>query len=67
MGQYKNLFIDIEECLGDALDRTGMTNEQAINYTVSELANKKDNPFGKDTIRELTEEVMKNWEEEFSK
>ena len=63
MGQYKNLFIDIEECLGDALNE-GMTNEQAINYTVNELANKKDNPFGKDTIRELTEKVMKNWEEE---
>ena len=66
MGQYKNLFIEVEEYLGDALNE-GMTNEQAIKSVANEIFERKDIVFSKDTIREIAEEILKNWQEEVSR
>ena len=67
MGQYKDLFIEVEEHLGFCLTEQGMTNEQAINSAMNEVFEKRDIVFSKDTIREIAEEVLRNWQEEVSR
>ena len=52
MGIYKNLFIEVEEYLGDALNE-GMTNEQAIKSVANEMFERKDIVFSMDEMESL--------------
>ena len=67
MGQYKDLFIEVEEHLGFCLTEQGMTNEQAINSAMNEVFEKRDIVFSKDTIKEVAEDILRNWQEEMSR
>ena len=61
MGQYKDLFIEVEEHLGFCLTEQGMTNEQAINSAMNEVFEKRDIVFSKDTITEVAEQILEDW------
>ena len=61
MGQYKDLFIEVEEHLGFCLTEQGMTNEQAINSAMNEVFEKRDIVFSKDTIKEVAEQILEDW------
>ena len=67
MGQYKDLFIEVEEHLGFCLTEQGMTNEQAINSAMNEVFEKRNIVFSKDTIKEVAEDILRNWQEEMSR
>jgi len=64
MSQYKDLFIEVEEHLGFCLTEQGMTNEQAINSAMNEVFEKRGIIFDKDTIKEVAEQILEDWQNE---